>query len=67
VRRASELNEFRVVLAGEAVSQPFIEMTIKVMQQFGVKVVDTSKEGKISWFIPRGVYHNPKVPTALPY
>jgi 5-enolpyruvylshikimate-3-phosphate synthase len=63
VRRASKLKGFCFVLAGEAVSQPFIEMTIKVMQQFGVKVVDTSKEDKISWFIPRGVYHNPKVPT----
>nr|AGK89942.1 tetra-functional AROM-like protein [Acanthamoeba castellanii str. Neff] len=54
------LNDVDLQIKGEAVSQPFIEMTIKVMQQFGVKVVDTSKEDKISWFIPRGVYHNPK-------
>jgi len=43
-------------------------MTIKVMQQFGVKVVDTSQkdeQGKdmISWFIPQGVYQNPQVKT----
>lgn len=53
------------VTVGEAVSQPFIDMTIKVMQQFGVRVIDMSekdKEGKqrISWLIPQGVYHNPK-------
>jgi len=59
------LNDVDLRIKGEAVSQPFIEMTIKVMQQFGVKVVDTSQkdeQGKdmISWFIPQGVYQNPQ-------
>ncbi len=58
-------DDVHLCIKGEAVSQPFIEMTIKVMQQFGVGVVDrdqTDEKGnkKIGWFIPKGVYQNPK-------
>jgi pentafunctional AROM polypeptide len=59
-------NDVHLCLKGEAVSQPFIDMTIRVMEQFGIKVEDRAtrdNEGhvtKIAWFIPRGTYQNPR-------
>ena len=44
-------------LTGRSVSQPYIDMTIKMMEQFGVKV--THDEVNHRYTIPKAVYTNP--------
>jgi len=53
------LNPVDLRIKGETVSQPYIDMTISVMKDFGVQVVDNSKGDLHAYYIPKGVYRNP--------
>lgn len=46
------------LLGGKPVSQPYIDMTIAMMESFGVKVVK-SESTENTYHIPKGAYQNP--------
>jgi len=49
---------------GQVISQPYIDMTIAMMKEFGIEVQrQTGPEGKLLdvYVIPKGVYTNPEV------
>jgi pentafunctional AROM polypeptide len=46
-------------LKGEAVSQPYIDMTTSLMEQFGATVKREKGENGDRYLVPRGIYKNP--------
>ncbi|KAL8746349.1 MAG: hypothetical protein Q9190_001618 [Brigantiaea leucoxantha] len=47
------------LIGGKPISQPYIDMTIKMMRSFGIHVQTSSTEDH-TYHIPQGVYHNPE-------
>ena len=46
------------LIGGKPVSQPYIDMTISMMECFGIKVI-TSQLEEHTYYIPQGLYQNP--------
>lgn len=49
------------IAGGKTVSQTYIDMTVSLMQQFGVEVKKTITDTSLTYEIPCGVYKNPPV------
>lgn len=48
-----------LVLKGEVVSRPYIDMTIELMRTFGIDVKELTGQSEVTFEIPLGVYKNP--------
>lgn len=49
------------IAGGKTVSQTYIDMTVSLMQQFGIDVKKTVTDTSLTYEIPCGVYKNPPV------
>ena len=48
------------IAGGKAISQSYIDMTVSLMQQFGIPVKKIMTENTLSYIIPQGIYQNPE-------
>lgn len=44
-------------VVGELISAPYVELTLKVMERFGIKV---RREGSSDFYVPQGVFQSPR-------